>query len=158
MKELYLICAGRQIIERIAAIAAGDHKVRRVHDNDNRGHKRVNIAEDADDAGPVEADRSRRSGRIERDVEDGAVEVRKCVMKNGVEVGEVDDSAGLDGEDVRRKSLVLLQHSRMLVSDRHGWRIRRSQPDYDAGIVLLPFDRGIRRLNELHLAADRCGV
>src|SRR6185312_6141414 len=147
MKELYLICAGRQIIERIAAIPAGNGEMRRVYDDDDGGHKCVDVAEHADDAGPVEANRAGRSRRIQRDVEDSAVEVRKSVMENGVEVGKIDDSSGLDGENVRRKSLVLLQHSRMLVGGRRGWQIRRGQPDYDAGIVVLFFDRGILRLD-----------
>ena len=54
----------------------------------------MDIAKDANDPRAGETHATRRAGRVEREIEYLSVVVRKCIVKNGVVVGEIDDRAG----------------------------------------------------------------
>src|SRR5207249_10929917 len=82
----------------------------RVDNDDRRAHFRMDIAEDVANSWRVERERVRSPGLVESEVESLAVEQRKDVMKERIEVWKIDDRADGNREDVGVKCFVLLQH------------------------------------------------
>src|SRR6185369_13180088 len=118
LKDVEIVLPGRHIGDgELAASRGGRVPGSRQH-RDDGAHGGVNIAEDADDAGELEGLRFVAAGLVEAGVEGLAAEVRKGVVKDGVEVRKIDGAADRDGEDVRGEVAVFLPH--LLVFRRRG--------------------------------------
>src|SRR5271166_4577643 len=117
MKDAQVVRAGRYVdVKR--AIVGRDGKVRRRQHENYRAHRRMNVAEDADDAWPLKPDGARAAGRVQADVEYLAAIAGKGVMEDGIAVGKVDRGSGHYRQNVRREHLIFLQHGRALVRAR----------------------------------------
>src|SRR5690606_35639126 len=72
----------------------------------------VNVAEDRDDAGSVEAHGAIAPGREAAEIERTNAGERKDVVERRVVVRKVDDRTGWNGEDARQEALAALIHAR----------------------------------------------
>ena len=61
--------AGRHVLDAVAPLAVGHREERMAEDEDEGVHVRVDVAEHAHDAGPIEADRPRVAGRVAPEIE-----------------------------------------------------------------------------------------
>jgi hypothetical protein len=83
--------------------------VGRVDDNDYGAHLGVNVAENVDDPRAVERHAVRGSRLIEAEVEALSIEHGKDIVKERIEIGEVDDGARGNRQDVGVKPFVILE-------------------------------------------------
>ena len=95
-------------------VFAGGGEVRRVEHNDEGRHRRMDIAEYPHDTGVREMNRPACSRWIKREVEDLAVEARKGVVKDRVQVGKLDGGADIDRKNMWIEPFILLDHAHML--------------------------------------------
>ena len=94
----------------IAAVGVGHREERMAEDQDEGVHVRVDVAEDAHDAGAIEATDLRVAGGVAPEVERLRLREREHVVVEAVGVGKVDRRAGHDREHVRHERLVALIH------------------------------------------------
>src|SRR6476646_3949154 len=115
MEKMSLISARRYIRDREAPVFLSGGEIAGINHYDNRGHRRMDVAKDAHNARPPELHGSRRAGRVEANIENLPIKVRKSVMKDWIEIWEIHGGSRLDHQHMRREPLVLLQHARMLL-------------------------------------------
>jgi hypothetical protein len=69
----------------------------------------VNVAEHAHDARAPEVHRPGSSGRIQSNIKELTVEVRKGIVEDRIRIGKIDCASRSDDKGVRVKHLVFLQ-------------------------------------------------
>src|ERR1044071_2659870 len=106
--RLDLVLAGLEAAEREAAVLLGDDVVGSVDDDQVRGHVRVDVAAEPDDARLVELDLAHVAALVEPEVEALRLREREHVVVDRVEVRERDGRADGDRHQVRRERLVAL--------------------------------------------------
>ena len=106
----HVVGARRHVVDAVAAVGVGQREERMAEHEDERVHVRVDVAEHAHDAGPVEAHRLGAAGGVAAEIERPRLRERKHVVVDAVAVGEVDDRAGGDRQHVRHERLVALIH------------------------------------------------
>ncbi len=129
--------AGRHVVDPVAAVGVGDGEEAVREHQDERAHVRMDVAEDAHDARPLEADGLRSARRVAPEIEAAHVGQREHVVIGAIVVREVDDRADGDRQHARHEALVALIHA-------------------DAALVRLA-ERAARRALEIH-DADRALV
>ena len=163
--------ARRHVLDAIPSVVVG-HREITVGEDENEGvHVRMDVAEHADDARPLEAHRFRLARGVAPEIELLRLRERKDVVVGVVVVGEVHVGAGDDGQHVRHETLVALIHPRAAVFalfERGAWRgfeIDDAAPPFEgiahgghaqgAGIRAGIAQRPLR--THVHPSADRPG-
>ena len=133
--DVQAVMAGGDIVQDNAAVVRRNSVVGSTQRNDDRTHFGMNVAEDVGDALAVEEHRALRMRLVESEVEALAVEEGEDVVKEGVEVGKLNVTAGGYDENVRGELLILLSEGELPLSgDRreHGL-LRGCKPSDDIG-------------------------
>ena len=129
----HAVVARRHVVDVVTPLAVGHREVRMAEHEDERAHVRVDVAEHAHDARPIEADRPRVTGGVASEIEAGRLRERKHVVIELVRIRKIDRRAGHDGEQMRHERFVALVHHRSAAFvDLEGASRRRLQVDHRA--------------------------
>src|SRR5487761_1883150 len=102
------IAARRDAGDEDLPCAAGNGVIASLHNEDDRAHLGVDIAENVANAGLAKPDGAARSSLIQSEIESFAMKERKNIVKKWVIVWKLNRGACRDHENVRRESLVFL--------------------------------------------------
>ena len=109
-----LKAAGRHVLDPIPALIIGHGDIAVREDEDERVHEGVDVAEHADDAGPLEAHGLGLADGVAPEIELLGLRERKHVVVDEIFVRESDLRALHHHQKARVELLVLLSHRRAL--------------------------------------------
>lgn len=120
--DTQLIFSWRHAADEDRPVRRGNRVVRRAERNDDGAHVWVNVAEDEGNSFAVELDGVMGMTLVKSEVEALAVEEREDIVKEGIEVGKLDDTADGYEKEVWDELLVFLSQGELLALMDYRWQ------------------------------------